>query len=204
VSGAAGGAGSGAPPPPFVHPTAIVDAGAVLEPGVKIWHFAHVCAGARMGAGSVLGQGSYVGPGVQIGKGCKIQNGVSVYEGVTLAEDVFVGPHAAFTNVRNPRAHVSRRGEFAPTHVARRVTIGCNATIVCGVKLGEAAFIAAGAVVTRDVAPRALVMGTPARAVGHACDCGERLPTPGLTCKRCGQAYRAAPGGGLEPVPGRA
>ena len=191
-------------PPPFVHPSAIVDAGAVLEPGVKIWHFAHVCSGAVVGAGSVLGQGCYVGPGVRIGKGCKIQNHVSVYEGVTLADDVFVGPHAAFTNVRNPRAHVSRRGEFALTNVARRVTIGCNATIVCGVTLGEGSFVAAGAVVTRDVAPRALVMGAPARAVGHACDCGERLPTPSLCCSRCSQAYRAVAGGGLEPVQGRA
>ncbi len=203
MSQAPGGARPGGPPP-FVHPSAIVDAGAVLEPGVKVWHFAHVCAGAVVGAGSSLGQGCYVGPGVRIGKGCKIQNGVSVYEGVTLADEVFVGPHAAFTNVRNPRAHVSRRGEFALTNVARRVTIGCNATIVCGVKLGEGAFVAAGAVVTRDVAPRALVMGTPARAVGHACDCGERLPTHSLSCSRCGQAYRAATGGGLEPVAGRA
>jgi UDP-2-acetamido-3-amino-2,3-dideoxy-glucuronate N-acetyltransferase len=139
-----------------------------------------------------------VGPGVVIGPGCKIQNHVSLYEGVTLAEDVFVGPHAAFTNVRHPRAHVSRRGEFAPTRIERRVTIGCNATIVCGVTLGEACFVGAGAVVTRDVGPRVLVLGSPARAAGFVCDCGERLPTPSLTCRRCGAAYAQRPGAGLD------
>lgn len=185
-------------PAAFVHPTAVVDAGAVLDPGVKVWHFAHVCAGAHVGAGTVLGQGTYVGPGVQIGRGCKIQNHVSVYDGVTLAEEVFVGPSAVFTNVRTPRSHVSRRGEFALTRVERRATIGANATIVCGVTLGEACFVAAGAVVTRDVPPRALMMGTPARPRGFACDCGERLEGPALTCPRCGSSYRARGDGGLD------
>ncbi len=189
---------------PFVHPSAVIDAGAVLGPGTKVWHFAHVCAGARVGAGTVLGQGCYVGPGVEIGPGCRIQNHVSVYEGVTLAEEVFVGPSAVFTNVRNPRAHVSRRGEFAPTRVARRVTIGANATIVCGVSLGEGAFVGAGAVVTRDVAPRSLVLGTPARPRGHACDCGERLPEPLGPCRRCGALHRVRPDGGLDRVGGPA
>jgi UDP-2-acetamido-3-amino-2,3-dideoxy-glucuronate N-acetyltransferase len=201
VSAASADAGAAAQPPqapPFVHPTAVVDVGAVLEPGVKVWHFAHVCAGARLGAGTVLGQGGYVGPGVSVGRGCKIQNHVSIYEGVELAEEVFVGPHAAFTNVRHPRAHVSRRGEFDRTRVARYVTIGCNATVVCGVSLGEGAFVAAGAVVTRDVAPRVLVMGAPARAVGHACDCGERLPGARLPCPRCGARYVPRPDGGLD------
>jgi UDP-2-acetamido-3-amino-2,3-dideoxy-glucuronate N-acetyltransferase len=186
--------------PPFVHPTAVIDPGAVLEAGVKVWHFAHVCSQAVLGAGTVLGQGAYVGPGVKVGRGSKIQNHVSVYEGVTLAEEVFVGPNATFTNVRNPRSHVSRRGEFAPTDVARRATIGANATIVCGVRLGEACFVAAGAVVTRDVPPRALVMGAPARIVGHACDCGERLPAPKLVCSRCGAGYRTRRDGGLDPL----
>ena len=185
-------------PAAFVHPTAVVDAGAVLGPGVKVWHFAHVCAGARVGAGTVLGQSVYVGPGVEIGPGCKIQNHVSVYEGVTLAEEVFVGPSAVFTNVRTPRAHVSRRGEFSLTRVERHATIGANATVVCGVRLGEACFVAAGAVVTRDVPPRVLVMGAPARSRGFACDCGERLPGPGLVCTRCGAAYHTVAGGGLE------
>lgn len=187
------------PPAPFVHPTAVVDAGAVLEPGVKVWHFAHVCAGARVGAGTILGQGAYVGPGVAIGRGCKIQNFVSVYEGVTLADEVFVGPSAVFTNVRTPRAHVNRRGEFDATRVERRATIGANATVVCGVTLGEACFVAAGAVVTKDVPPRVVVMGAPARARGYACDCGERLPAPELNCARCGASYAASPDGGLAP-----
>lgn len=194
----AGGAAAGAGSPPYVHPSAIVDEGAKLGPGARIWHFAHVCTGAQIGAGTSLGQGGYVGPGVVIGAGCKIQNHVSVYEGVTLGDEVFVGPHAAFTNVRHPRAHVSRRGEFAPTNVGPRVTIGCNATIVCGVTLGEACFVAAGAVVTRDVPPRALVMGNPARRVGHACDCGERLPAGGRACARCGATYTARADGGLD------
>ena len=201
MSRASGGA-SGPEAAAFVHPTAVVDPGAVLEPGVKVWHFAHVCTGARLGPGTVLGQGSYVGPGVQIGRGCKIQNHVSVYEGVTLADEVFVGPSAVFTNVRTPRSHVSRRGEFAPTRVERRATIGANATVVCGVTLGEACFVAAGAVVTRDVPPRALVMGTPARARGFACDCGERLPGPALACARCGASYRARGDGGLDLASG--
>jgi UDP-2-acetamido-3-amino-2,3-dideoxy-glucuronate N-acetyltransferase len=181
----------------FVHPTAVVDEGAILGPGVKVWHFAHVCAGARLGAGVVLGQGCYVGPGVEVGAGSKVQNGVSLYEGVTLEEDVFVGPHAAFTNVRHPRAHVSRRGEFETTVIRRHASIGCHATLVCGVEVGQGAFVAAGAVVTKDVPPRVLVMGVPARPAGFACDCGERLPAS-LACARCGTSYRAARGGGLE------
>lgn len=185
---------------PFVHPSAVVDAGADLGPGVKVWHFAHVCAGARIGRDSVLGQGAYVGPGVEIGRGCKIQNHVSVYEGVVLADEVFVGPSAVFTNVRHPRAHVSRRDAFEPTRVGRRATIGANATVVCGVSVGERAFVAAGAVVTRDVAPGQLVLGSPARPLGWACDCGERLADEGgtLRCARCGRAWREAGHGGVE------
>jgi UDP-2-acetamido-3-amino-2,3-dideoxy-glucuronate N-acetyltransferase len=180
----------------------VVDAGAVLEAGVRVWHFAHVCAGARVGAGTVLGQGTYVGPGVEIGRGCKLQNHVSVYEGVTLAEEVFVGPSAVFTNVRTPRAHVSRRGEFALTRVERRATVGANATVVCGVTLGEACFVGAGAVVTHDVPPRALVLGSPARVRGCSCDCGERLPGAALTCGRCGARYKARADGGLDLAAG--
>jgi UDP-2-acetamido-3-amino-2,3-dideoxy-glucuronate N-acetyltransferase len=193
----------GAPKPAFVHPTAIVDPGAVVAPGAKVWHFAHVCAGAHVGEGSVLGQNVYVGPGVAIGRGCKIQNNVSVYEGVTLEDEVFVGPSAVFTNVRNPRAHVVRRGEFAPTLVRRHATIGANATIVCGVTLEEGAFVAAGAVVTKDVAPFALVRGVPARARGFACRCGEVLVGSArsrrLACARCGAGYAPRKGGGLTP-----
>jgi UDP-2-acetamido-3-amino-2,3-dideoxy-glucuronate N-acetyltransferase len=175
-----------------------VDPGAVLGAGVKVWHFSHVCPGARVGAGTVLGQGVYVGPGVAIGRGCRVQNNVSVYDGVTLEDEVFVGPSAVFTNVLNPRAHVNRKAEFGPTLVRRRATIGANATVVCGTTLGEAAFVAAGAVVTRDVPPHALVKGCPARASGFACDCGEILPKAALTCVRCGSEYSPDGGGGLR------
>jgi UDP-2-acetamido-3-amino-2,3-dideoxy-glucuronate N-acetyltransferase len=194
------GAASRALPPAYVHPTAVVDEGAVLGAGVKVWHFAHVCAGASLEEGVVLGHASYVGPGVRIGRGTKIQNHVSVYEGVTLEEEVFVGPSAVFTNVRNPRSHVNRRGEFAPTRVRRRATIGANATVVCGVTLGEGCFVAAGAVVTRDVPAGVLVRGSPARAAGYACACGEILPRSGdLACARCGATWRRVPDGGILP-----
>jgi UDP-2-acetamido-3-amino-2,3-dideoxy-glucuronate N-acetyltransferase len=184
----------------YVHPSAVVDEGAILGAGVRIWHFAHVSAGARVGSGTVLGQGTYVGPGVEIGRGCKIQNHVSVYEGVVLADEVFVGPSAVFTNVRHPRAHVSRRGAFRPTRVGRHATIGANATIVCGVEVGERAFVAAGAVVTRDVAPGRLVLGSPARPAGWVCGCGERLADEGeiKRCARCGASWREAAHGGVE------
>lgn len=216
VSGAPPGSPSarapGAPadlPPAYVHPTAVVDAGAVLEPGVKVWHFCHVSKGARIGAGTSLGQNVFVAPGVTVGRGCKIQNNVSLYEGVTLEDDVFVGPSAVFTNVVNPRAHVSRRHEFAATLVRRHATIGANATIVCGSTLAEGAFVAAGAVVTKDVAPYVLVKGVPARPAGYACACGVVLPggegaaaaAGGLRCPGCGARWRRRAGGGLETVP---
>ena len=186
----------------LVHPTAVIDEEVTLESGVRVWHFVHVCPGARIGAGTVLGQGVYVGPGVSIGRGCRIQNHVSVYEGVVLADEVFVGPSAVFTNVRHPRSHVSRKADFQATRVGRRATIGANATIVCGVTLGERAFVAAGAVVTRDVGPGVLVAGSPARPVGYACDCGERLPRgdPPFACLRCGSAWTPSADGGIEPT----
>ncbi len=184
-----------------VHASAIVDPGAQLGEGTQVWHFAHVCAGARIGAHCSLGQGVFVGNDVRIGDHVKIQNHVSVYEGVTLEDEVFVGPSAVFTNVRTPRAHVSRRGEFGPTRVGARATIGANATIVCGTTLGEAAFVAAGAVVTRPVPPRALVMGSPARPRGWACDCGEPLRASTGPCPRCGARYRQRTDGGLDRLP---
>ena len=144
---------------PFVHETAIVDNEAQIDEGVRIWHFTHVCSGARIGARSVLGQNVFVGPGVQIGSGVKIQNNVSVYAGVTVEDDVFLGPSSVFTNVLTPRAHVERKNEFAPTRVGRGVTVGANATIVCGHVLGEYALIGAGTVVINDVPPHAVVVG---------------------------------------------
>jgi UDP-2-acetamido-3-amino-2,3-dideoxy-glucuronate N-acetyltransferase len=172
-----------------VHPTAIVDDGARLGDGVRIWHWVHVRAGAVIGDGTSIGQGCYVGA-VAIGRGCRIQNQVSLYDGVTLEDDVFLGPSCVFTNVKHPRAQVSRKHAFAATRVGRGATIGANATIVCGVAIGAHAMIGAGAVVTRDVAAHALMIGAPARRVGWACRCGETLPAgERVACAGCGERY---------------
>lgn len=189
-------------PEAWVHPTAVVDEGAAVGAGTKVWHFVHVCTDARIGARCVLGQNVFVAPGVAIGDGCKLQNNVSVYAGVTLADEVFVGPSAVFTNVLTPRAHVNRRDAFEPTNVGRRVSIGANATIVCGTTLAEGAFVAAGAVVTKDVPPYVLVQGAPARAAGFRCDCGHALDDPEesggqVVCPACGATYVARAEGGL-------
>jgi UDP-2-acetamido-3-amino-2,3-dideoxy-glucuronate N-acetyltransferase len=171
----------------FAHASAILDEGSVIGDGARIWHFCHVMSGARIGARSMLGQGVFVASGVIVGQGAKIQNNVSLYDGVELGDDVFVGPSAVFTNVKNPRAHVSRRSEYARTLVHRGATIGANATIMCGVTIGEYAFIAAGAVVTSDVPSHALFMGVPARQRGFACRCGESLRRLGVACSACGE-----------------
>jgi UDP-2-acetamido-3-amino-2,3-dideoxy-glucuronate N-acetyltransferase len=176
----------------FAHASAVVDAGAQIGPGTRIWHFAHVCAGAVIGRDCVIGQGCYVA-GVRIGDRVRIQNHVSVYDGVTLEDGVFLGPSCVFTNVMNPRAEVSRKHEYRTTRVRRGATVGANATIVCGVTIGEHAFVGAGAVVRRDVAPFALVVGVPARRVGWMCVCGVRLPessSAGRTaCRACSRSY---------------
>jgi len=180
----------------WAHPTAVVEAPADIGAGTKIWHFCHVMPGARIGAGCVLGQNVFVGGRAALGDGCHIQNNVSIYDGVTLAAEVFVGPSAVFTNVRTPRALVDRKQAFAPTLVGRGATIGANATILCGTTVGECALVGAGAVVTRDVAPFALVTGVPARRVGWACRCGVPLPRARrgpLSCADCGARYAATP-----------
>ena len=181
-----------------VHPSAIIDPGAQIGADSRIWHFVHIMPGARIGARCVIGQGCFIG-NVTIGDGCRIQNHVSVFDGVTIEDDVFVGPSCVFTNVLHARAHVPRKDEFAPTRVGRGATLGANATIVCGVTIGEYAFVGAGAVVRRDVAPHAIAVGVPAAWAGWACRCGERLPAPDaaqvMTCARCADTYRAQGGG---------
>lgn len=182
----------------FVHETAIVDEGAHIGDGSKIWHFSHILSGSDIGCGCSLGQNVVVGPNVKIGDECKIQNNVSVYEGVTLEEGVFCGPSMVFTNVRTPRAFVNRRAEFEPTLVKRGASIGANATIVLGVTLGEYCLIAAGAVVTRDVPPFALMAGVPARQIGWVSHAAEVLG-PDLLCPRTEDRYRVT-SSGLERV----
>ncbi len=177
----------------LVHESAVVEPGATIGRGTKIWHFSHVLSGSSVGEACTIGQNVAIGPKVRVGNGCKIQNNVSVYEGVTLEDDVFCGPSMVFTNVLNPRSHVSRKHEFQSTLVRRGATIGANATIVCGHTLGEYCFVAAGAVVTRDVRPHALVAGNPARQIGWMCACGERLPED-LHCAVCGESYSETKG----------
>ncbi len=178
------------------HETAIIDPGVEIGQGTKIWHFSHVLNGSKVGARCTIGQNVVIGANVQIGDGCKIQNNVSVYEGVTLEDDVFCGPSMVFTNVGNPRAHVSRKHAYRDTRVKRGTTIGANATVVCGTTLGQYSFIGAGAVVTRDVADHALMVGNPARRIGWMCSCGERLGDD-LVCPVCESHYRHN-GAGLE------
>lgn len=172
-----------------VHETAIVDAGARIGAGTRIWHWAHVCSGAQIGAGCSLGQNVFVANDVVIGDNVKVQNNVSVYDAVTLEDDVFCGPSMVFTNVYNPRSAVARKDEYRPTLVKRGATLGANCTIVCGVTIGEHAFVGAGSVVNRDVASHALMVGVPARRIGWMCNCGLRLRGEGNVRCDCGNAY---------------
>ena len=180
----------------FVHESSYVDDGAVVGVGSKIWHFSHVMTGAVIGERCNLGQNVVVMPGVRLGNNVKVQNNVSLYEGVVLEDDTFCGPSCVFTNVATPRSHVSRKNEFVETRVKRGATIGANATIVCGVTLGEYAFVGAGAVVTKDVASHALVVGVPARAVGWVCQCGVplRLAQGAGRCYHCRAGYQERDG----------
>ncbi|MCA9552450.1 MAG: N-acetyltransferase [Myxococcales bacterium] len=175
----------------WAHPSAIVDEGAQLGAGTKVWHFSHICKDSDIGENCSFGQNVYVGPHTKVGAGGRIQNNVSIYDEVYLDEDVFVGPSAVFTNVINPRAHVPRKHEYKKTFVRRGATIGANATIVCGTTLGAYSFVAAGAVVTKDVRPFEMVGGVPARHMGWMCQCGLKLELSGDagTCS-CGSTYR--------------
>jgi UDP-2-acetamido-3-amino-2,3-dideoxy-glucuronate N-acetyltransferase len=181
--------------PTTIHPTAIVDAGALLGDGCRVWHWVHISAGARIGAGCSFGQNVYVGNDVAIGDNVKIQNNVSVYDAVTLEDDVFCGPSMVFTNVYNPRAAVVRKDEYRRTLVRRGATLGANSTLVCGITVGRHAFVGAGAVVQRDVPDFALVVGVPARQIGWMSRHGERLALPlrgaaEATCPHSGDRYR--------------
>jgi len=178
-----------------IHPTAIVDDGAQIGEGSRVWHWVHVCSGARIGKGVSLGQNVFVGNQVLIGDRCKIQNNVSVYDNVTLEEGVFCGPSMVFTNVYNPRSLIERKSEYRNTVVKKGATLGANCTIVCGVTIGEFAFIGAGAVVNKDVKPYALMVGVPARHVGWMSEHGERLNLPVK-----GSAQAECPGSGKRYV----
>ena len=178
----------------FAHESAYVDDGAEVGEGTKIWHFSHVMSGSRIGRGCNIGQNVVISPGVTIGNNVKIQNNVSVYTGVTLEDDVFCGPSMVFTNVVNPRSHVSRKHEYQQTIVGRGASLGANSTIVCGHNVGRYAFIGAGAVVTKDVPDYALVVGNPARVVGWVCQCGVKLASGATSpasarCASCGAEY---------------
>jgi UDP-2-acetamido-3-amino-2,3-dideoxy-glucuronate N-acetyltransferase len=170
------------------HRSAVIDEGAIIGDGTKIWHFCHVMTGSVIGEKCVLGQNVVIGPDVTIGNGCKIQNNVSIYKGVTIEDDVFCGPSAVFTNVRNPRAFIERKNEFRTTLVRRGASIGANATIVCGTAIGEYAMIGAGAVVTADVPAYALVVGCPARFSSWVSRSGERLGDD-FVCPRTQERY---------------
>lgn len=159
----------------FVHDTAVVDEGAQVGEGTKVWHFSHVMATAIIGEGCNLGQNVFVGDGVKLGKNVKVQNNVSLYEGVECEDDVFLGPSMVFTNITNPRSAVVRKGKYERTLVMKGATIGANATVVCGVTIGSFAFIGAGAVINRNVMPYALMVGNPARQIGWMSEYGQRL-----------------------------
>ena len=177
----------------MIHPTAIIDEGARVGDGCRIWHWTHVSAGAVIGARCSLGQNVYVANEVTIGSNVKIQNNVSVYDNVTLEDDVFCGPSMVFTNVYNPRSAISRKDEYRATLARRGATLGANCTVVCGTVIGRYAFVGAGAVVTRDVPDYALVVGTPARVIGWMCECGNRIVFPAPDgeghCGACCRSY---------------
>lgn len=175
----------------MAHPTAIIDEGAQIGEGTRIWHWVHISAGAKIGIGCSFGQNVFVGNQVTIGNNVKVQNNVSIYDEVTLEDDVFCGPSMVFTNVNNPRSHVSRKHEYRPTVIKQGATIGANVTVVCGHSVGRYSFIGAGGVVTRDVPDYALMIGVPAQRIGWICECGVRLPDKNgdIACPECDKLY---------------
>lgn len=184
----------------YAHPTAVLDEGCQVGRGSRVWHFSHVCAGADIGEGCTLGQNVFVADGVRLGRGVKVQNNVSLYGGVVCEDDVFLGPSVVFTNVKNPRSAVPRKGagHYQATHLERGVTVGANATVVCGVRLGRYAFVGAGSVVTHNVPAYALVYGTPARQHGWMSAAGHRLAfdeNNRASCPETGEKYELSADG---------
>lgn len=178
----------------YQHPSAIVDEGAQIGEGSRVWHFVHICGGARIGKGVSMGQNVFVGNKVVIGDRCKIQNNVSVYDDVVLEEGVFCGPSMVFTNVYNPRSLIERKDEYRTTLVKKGATLGANCTVVCGITIGEFAFVGAGAVINKDVPPYALMVGVPARQIGWMSEYGEQLALPieghgSALCQHTGARY---------------
>ena len=178
----------------YIHPSSIVDSGADIGTGTKIWHFSHISSGSKIGRNTSIGQNVYVANNVKIGNNCKIQNNVSVYDNVFLGDDVFCGPSMVFTNVYNPRSAVTRKDEYRDTNVEQGVTMGANCTIVCGITIGKYAFVGAGALVNKNVKPYALVVGVPAKQIGWMSEYGERIPLPiegdgEFICERSGIRY---------------
>jgi UDP-2-acetamido-3-amino-2,3-dideoxy-glucuronate N-acetyltransferase len=179
----------------MVHESSYVDPGAEIGASTRVWHFSHIMSGVRIGRGCNIGQNVFIASGVVLGDNVKVQNNVSIYSGVVIEDDVFLGPSMVFTNVVNPRSHVSRKDEYRQTLVRKGVSIGANATIVCGVTLGQYSFVGAGAVVTRDLPDYALVYGNPGRVQGWMCQCGIKLPFRPRSggdvavCQQCGARY---------------
>ncbi len=173
----------------FAHDTAVIDEGCEIGKGTKIWHFSHLMGGCKLGENCNIGQNVVVSPEVVLGKNVKVQNNVSIYTGVICEDDVFLGPSMVFTNVINPRSNVNRRGQYTETIVRRGVSIGANATIVCGHNIGEFAFIGAGAVVTKEVLPYALVVGNPARQIGWMSEYGHRLEFDQNSVAECPESH---------------
>lgn len=173
-----------------VHPSAIIDDGAQIGAGTRVWHWVHICGGAKIGERCSFGQNVFVGNDVMIGNNVKVQNNVSVYDAVQLDDDVFCGPSMVFTNVYNPRSAITRKNEYRKTHVCRGATLGANSTIVCGTTIGEYAFVGAGAVINRNVPAYALMLGVPAKQRGWMCKCGVQLKGKGRVHCECGLDYQ--------------